>query len=484
MREAKSSPRVPSRLCDSREAALHLIGRFANGAKPRRDSRATFAEQLDTLPAQDHKHLLTTFMKLSRITLAAVSLFLVSPRSGAEEEKLDQTYVRLAGELGKSAEKLKAKPDSADAAFTAALHMSELAAYLARRGQRGDLEKALSYFNGSLDLREQVAKLLPFEPRVVRGVLVGLNDLAEFLARRNLPGDLARAVGLVEKSIALATQLCTALPDSLEAQRDLAVSLDKMGTLLALRATENDLAKARDHFSRSAEIAERIHKAKPDDAGAKRDLALALERLGAFLAERIGPTEMEQALALLRQSLELRQELFKQTPDDATTTRELSIGLEKLGDLLVLNGNAGEPEKTLALFAQSALLREELMKKYPTSAQVARDLSVGLNKLADFLTALDRPGDAEQAKAHFTRDLEISEKLLKANPESLEAVRDVAISRYKLAGFAQKRGETADEEKHIKACYELLAPHIAKGAKFDASIMDFFAVLKERFAAK
>ena len=45
-------------------------------------------------------------------------------------------------------------------------------------------------------------------------------------------------------------------------------------------------------------------------------------------------------------------------------------------------------------------------------------------------------------------------------------------------------GDAAEEEKHIKACYELLAEHIGRGAKFDASIMQLFAVLKDRFAAK
>ena len=428
-------------------------------------------------------------MKRFRSTciLAALCLSLL-PGTGfaAEEgeEKLDQTYVRLAGALGKSAQKLKESPESADAAFDAALKMSELASYLARRGQRGDMEKALSYFNGSLELREQIAKMLPFEPRAMRGVSVGLNDLAEFLSRRNQPGDMAKAVDLAIRSITLANQLCTAQPDSLEAQRDLAVSLDRMGALLVLRNTGDDLAKAREHFARCVEIGERIQKAKPDDTGARRDLALSLERLGGFLAERFGDAETEQALALLRHSLEIRTELYKKTPDDATAARELSISLEKLADLLVVHGNGGDPDKTLAMFIQSAVLREELMKKFPTSAQVARDLSVALNKLGDFLAVLDRPGDAEQAKAHFTRDLEISEKLMKANPESLQAVRDVAVSRYKLAGFAQKRGDAAEEEKHIKACYELLAEHIGRGAKFDASIMQLFAVLKDRFAAK
>ena len=43
-------------------------------------------------------------------------------------------------------------------------------------------------------------------------------------------------------------------------------------------------------------------------------------------------------------------------------------------------------------------------------------MSVSLEKLADFLSSRGLPGDAEQALAYYHRDLEISERLLAANP--------------------------------------------------------------------
>ncbi len=61
-------------------------------------------------------------------------------------------------------------------------------------------------------------------------------------------------------------------------------------------------------------------------------------------------------------------------------------------------------------------ITERLLTANPESAQAARDVSVSLNKLADFLSLRGLPGDAEQALGHYQRSLEVSERLLTANP--------------------------------------------------------------------
>ncbi|MCO6456013.1 MAG: tetratricopeptide repeat protein, partial [Pirellulaceae bacterium] len=67
------------------------------------------------------------------------------------------------------------------------------------------------------------------------------------------------------------------------------------------------------------------------------------------------------------------------------------------------------------------------------SAQAARDVSVSLNKLADFLASRGQPGDATQALEHYQRSLEVSEQLLRDNPQSAQAQRDVLVSLERLA---------------------------------------------------
>ena len=70
-------------------------------------------------------------------------------------------------------------------------------------------------------------------------------------------------------------------------------------------------------------------------------------------------------------------------------------------------------------------LANALLKRNPESALAARDVSLSLERLGDFLAQRGQAGDAEQALRHYTRGLETRESLLKRNPESALAARDV-----------------------------------------------------------
>jgi tetratricopeptide (TPR) repeat protein len=99
-----------------------------------------------------------------------------------------------------------------------------------------------------------------------------------------------------------------------------------------------------------------------------------------------------------------------------------------VGDALVEHGHLGDAEQALGHYQRSLEVRERLLAANPESAQAARDVSVSLNKLADFLAQRGLPGDAEQALGHYQRSLEVRERLLAANPESAQAARDVSVS--------------------------------------------------------
>ena len=130
--------------------------------------------------------------------------------------------------------------------------------------------------------------------------------------------------------------------------------------------------------------------------------------------------------------LELREGLLKRNPDSAQAARDVSVSLNKLGDFLAQRGQPGDAEQALKHYERGLELSEGLLKRNPDSAQAARDVSVSLNKLGDFLAQRGQPGDAERALKHYERGLELSEGLLKRNPDSAQAARDVMFSHYKL----------------------------------------------------
>ena len=93
-------------------------------------------------------------------------------------------------------------------------------------------------------------------------------------------------------------------------------------------------------------------------------------------------------------------------------------------------------------------VREDLLRANPQSAQAARDVSVSLNKLADFLASRGQPGDALQALGFYQRCLQLLEDLLRANPQSAEAQRDVLVS---LERMAKAHGARAGGEQEALA---------------------------------
>jgi phage tail protein X len=89
------------------------------------------------------------------------------------------------------------------------------------------------------------------------------------------PGRKARH----EASLAVLERLAAANPGSAEAQRDLSVSLNKLGDVLV---QAGDLAAARERYQASLAVAERLAAANPGSAEAQRDLWVSLWKLASL----------------------------------------------------------------------------------------------------------------------------------------------------------------------------------------------------------
>jgi tetratricopeptide (TPR) repeat protein len=80
------------------------------------------------------------------------------------------------------------------------------------------------------------------------------------------------------------------------------------------------------------------------------------------------------------------------------------------------------------------------------------------HKLGDFLASRGQPGDAEKALGQYERSLKVREGLLRDNPQSGQAARDVIVSYYKLGLFEYTLGKEASAQTFLKRCFTLLDP--------------------------
>ena len=334
---------------------------------------------------------------------------------------------------------LAANPESTEAARDVAMILSRLAGYLARRGRSGDAEAALAHSRRSLEVRERLLAANPESAQAARDVSLSLERLGDFLARRGQSGDAEAAWGNYQRSLESLERVLATNPESDRAARDVSVSLIRLADLLAIRGQPGDPATALGHYQRSREVSERLLAANPESAQAARDVSISLERLGDSLTRRDQSRDAVVALGHYQRSLEIRERLLAANPESAQAARDVSVSLHKLADSLVSRGQSGDAEAALGHYRRSLEVDERLLAANPESAQAARDVSIGLNKLADFLASRGQYGDAEAAWGHYQRSLEILERLLAANPESAEAARDVLISLERLAGAMGER---------------------------------------------
>ena len=353
---------------------------------------------------------------------------------------------------------------------------------LLQRGQPGDAAKVEQHATRSLELAEKLLADNPGSAQAVRDVPLSLDRLGNFLAERARPGDAAKALGHYTRSLALRERLLADNPGSAQAVRDVSVSLEKLGGFLAQRAQPGDADQALGHYTRCNELLEKLLADNPGTAQAVRDVSVSLERLGDFLARRAQPGDAEKALGHFTRSLDLREKLLAANPGSAEAVRDVSVSLDRLGDFLAQRAQPGDADKALGHYTRSLAVREKLLAANPGSAQAVRDVSVSLNRLGDFLAQRAQPGDVEKALGYFTRDLALSEKLLADNPGSAEAVRDVVVSHYKMAGFATKRGDEKEAVRHYRAIYDLLKPCLERGMTFDPPIVKLYETLKAEFA--
>jgi tetratricopeptide (TPR) repeat protein len=227
-----------------------------------------------------------------------------------------------------------------------------------------------------------------------RDVAVSLIQLADFLRERGQDGDVVRAFGCIERSLELSQARMQSCPGSELASRDVSIVLNRLADYLLQRGRVGDAELALDHIERSLDLREALLRAEPDSAQALRDVSESLGLLADFLRRRRQDGDVERALNCAERSLALRERLLKANPDWGLNARHVAVSLDKLADFLRERGQAGDVERALCLIERGLSLREGLLRANPESARAARDVSVSLDKLADFLRERGQDGDA------------------------------------------------------------------------------------------
>jgi tetratricopeptide (TPR) repeat protein len=326
---------------------------------------------------------------------------------------------------------------------------SQMGTVLLKRGQAGDADKALAHYTRSLELAEKLLTDYPAWALAKHDVSSSSEKLGDFLSKRGQPGDADAAFKHYTRENEIFWMLLVETPDSAEARRDAAMSLGKLGELLTERAQPGDKDKAFDYLTRFVEQCEKLLADNPDSAKARRDAYISLQKLGDFLAERAQPGDKDKALDDFTRSLELAEKLLAETPDSTEAKLDVASCQDRLGLFLAERGQPGDADAALKHYTRENEMTEKLLAENPGSAEAKHAVAVSVQRFGDLLVKRGRPGDADKAIDNFTRSLALREKLLTDNPNSVQAVRDVCMGLDKLGELLTQRAQPGDADKAL-----------------------------------
>ena len=115
------------------------------------------------------------------------------------------------------------------------------------------------------------------------------------------------------------------------------------------------LGEAKVWFERDLKISEKLALADANDAQAQRDLSISLQRLGE-VAVKMG--RLGEAKVCFERSLKISEKLALAEANDAQAQRDLFISLQRLGDVAVQMGQLGEARVWFCLLYTSPSPRD------------------------------------------------------------------------------------------------------------------------------
>jgi tetratricopeptide (TPR) repeat protein len=196
---------------------------------------------------------------------------------------------------------------------------------------------------------------------------VALSDLSQLLLESNKPEDAFKVQATAIK--AFEAQAGAAPLDNL-AHRRLGQALCRLAD--QRYAVTGSWAVSETEFERARVVFERIHLRDPARLDYARDLSVVLERLGDV---RLQSGDLGTARTYYDRLQTLREAQFGRYPDSADARRDLAVALERQGD--VARGT-GDPAGALVFF-EEAFARHGVTEPPPEAASnlvLARDLAV------------------------------------------------------------------------------------------------------------
>jgi tetratricopeptide (TPR) repeat protein len=290
---------------------------------------------------------------------------------------------------------------------------------------RGDLELAWEIAGETLVLaREAGWKTL----EALRDLSISLNKLGDVASQR---GDLGTAEQHYQESLAIARDLAERLQTP-QALRDLSISLNKLGDVAQLRG---DLATAELHYQESLALARAVAE-QLKTPQAQWSLSNSLEKAGDLALQQGDLSTAEQ---FYQESLALRRSLAEQVKAPQTL-RSLAMVLIRLGTVAWQRRDWSTAEEHY----QTGLALARAVAEQLKTAHALRDLGLVLDRAG---AVAQNQGKLDAVEEYSRESLELAGTLAEQY-KTPGALRDLSVSLERVGDLVQQRGDLSTAEQH------------------------------------
>lgn len=264
---------------------------------------------------------------------------------------------------------------------------------------------------------------------LAHAVVFDLHDAIE-----NLPGSTKARELLVMHALRYLDNLSKEASGDPGLQHEMGVAYGKIGDVQGRPEFSNlgHTADARQSYERSLGLLRAAASAAPDSVYISRDLSLTMQRLGDLLW-RLG--ERDKALEL---HLEAKRRILAERakhPDELLFLGDLGVAADRLSDMRLA---AGDTLGAVREAVDGAGVAEQLALKNPDDPGSRRNVMVGYAKRASLLAV---SGDRAGAARDYRRAEELALEFIRALPDRTDAKRDLSVVYGMRAAFLADGGE-------------------------------------------
>jgi tetratricopeptide (TPR) repeat protein len=316
--------------------------------------------------------------------------------------------------------------------------MGDVAGSYHRRGF-GGLGAAAKYFSTALDIHEALLGKEPGNRQMIKAACKSLNGAGDALL---LAGKTEAALHMYRRTLSLSEGLARGSQDN-ESRRALQLVYTKIGRVSLF---EGDAQSAMDSFRRSMKLAQEMAQKDPDNAQARRDVAIYQAKVGEALLQLNQP---RQALEQFRQPCAL----FAETAQSSSNARDargvLVICHHSIASALLAMEDAGG---ALSQCDLGIKLAKSLLAAEPSDLMISRNLLLNYAVRGD---ALLQSGRYREALESSQQGLRLAEELAGLNPDHIEfricRARMRAAAGRTYAHLARRSGSRVIRHEHLRA---------------------------------